>query len=1619
MKSIKLHRVLFYLLLALLILLLLGFFLLKIPAVQSYAGKQVKNYIASRIDTPFEIEYIDIDIYDHVNLKGVYIEDEKGDTLLYASELTLNLNAVSLLGQQITAQDIKIADGKIRLHKDENGSNFDFILKEFGLNQESETSKDDDNRADTQEEVDSPWEIALGNLNIVNTDIVYADTQKGESLDLYIGKLDVDASETDLKNKVLDVSYSKLENLKVAYVQGESVDDDNEDDLPFRLEDIGWEINARSFEIVNSDIAYAESDEAKLMPGRVNFKRLELEEVNMLLNDVSLKGDDLTFNLERLSANEQSGFELRNITADVTMSSKKMDLNNLQVQSKHSSFGNAASLKYKSFDDFKDFEKKVFFTLNAEDNRAQLQDLKYFLHPDVMRRVGGIIAIDENIELEGVFKGRVSNFKATDLVIQAGENTYYKGSVKWRGLPDFQNSFIDFRVNELRTRAEDIQSLMVDFDMPQEFKNLGDVSFKGTFTGFPKDFVADGKLQTKLGTIDGDVNMKAKGALPKYSGYVSTENFQLGKFLNREDEFGTITLNTRVRGQGFELDVLDAQLDGSIAQVEFKGNDYSNITLDGRFVQRLFTGKLNVDDDNLIMDFAGTIDLNEEEPVFSFASEIRDANLKNLNFVKDDLLISTNADLALSGNNIDNIKGTATFKDISIKRGEKEELIDEVKMYSLIDESTGERILQLDSEFFVAQVEGQFDFKGLAAAFQNYINHYFPLEYAESQYAKKQDIDFEVEILKPIEFADLLVPKLDFVSKGLLEGQFNNIEKRLDVNVAIDSLGYDTYRVDGFTLSANSDPEKINFQSHMDEFSVGDQLTLPDVNFVGDVKDYELDFDLTVSDDDPENGVDIAGVVASNFKSANLVLDKMDIRTRGVLWQGQLEEAYFNNPEDFFINNFVLAHNDQSIKVNSKDQKGKGGPIQILLNDFKLDEFASIAKKDHLLIKGTSNGEIEIEQLFLNPVLTGDLNVLDFELLGKPLGNLDLNSRKLPGVNEIEINGELSENGNDVKINGKYFTDNSQDHIIQGKPSNVDLSVNIHSLQLEWLEALMGAIIADTKGYGEGNVKLYGDIRQPSLHGTVRLVDAEARVLFLNNVLAMDKQVIRLRDKKVLFENTSLTDRFGNEALAEGYLDINDYKSPSIDVSIATDHFLFLETTKGYNSTFYGTAFGDGYAEIQGPLRDLKMSIQAKSHPGSKISFPLEDEAAEVESQHIFTFIEDKVESEESEKEETPVAQRNLQVDLDLEVTEDAEIEIIFDQQAGDIIRSKGSGDISVNYHSRGDFNVYGTYTIAEGDYLFTMQDVVKKPFTVKPKGTVSFYGSPYDAQLNVEAVYSVLKANLNDIVNDNSAQQAQAIQSADVDVSMLLTGTLADTDINFAIELPDLSSVGNNSSDIEAIINGINNDIDTNELNRQVFGLVVLNKFIANDVLQGSELLGASASATFSDFISNQFSKLLNETLSEFIPDSDFSVKWRRYNAANVDDAPTNLGSGDEFELLYTQRLFNDRVSIDIGGNLDVGKKIAGAGTSNIAVAGDFVFQYMITEEGNIRLKVYGKNTQDSFTGVDSGIGGISLFATEEFDDFEDLRRNFKNRRIQRKLKRIQKDKERELLSDTANGSQ
>jgi hypothetical protein len=54
------------------------------------------------------------------------------------------------------------------------------------------------------------------------------------------------------------------------------------------------------------------------------------------------------------------------------------------------------------------------------------------------------------------------------------------------------------------------------------------------------------------------------------------------------------------------------------------------------------------------------------------------------------------------------------------------------------------------------------------------------------------------------------------------------------------------------------------------------------------------------------------------------------------------------------------------------------------------------------------------------------------------------------------------------------------------------------------------------------------------------------------------------------------------------------------------------------------------------------------------------------------------------------------------------------------------------------NFQMFGTYTVQQGLFKMVIQDVIHKDFQMQQGGTINFAGDPYEADLDLKAVYTV-----------------------------------------------------------------------------------------------------------------------------------------------------------------------------------------------------------------------------------------------------------------------------------------
>ena len=244
-------------------------------------------------------------------------------------------------------------------------------------------------------------------------------------------------------------------------------------------------------------------------------------EINGDLSNASFIGDTIYSKL-KLTAKERSGLELKNLTADVKMTPQAMVFSNMDLVTNRSTLRNSFMMSYNDMSDMGDFIHKVKMAANFDSSYIDSDDIAFF--------APAMKTWKKKISLKGKVRGTVDDIVGREMLIQAGNNTLLNGDITLTGLPDINETFIDFKANDFRTTYADAVAFvpaMRKVTNP-DLRKIQYVNFKGSFTGFIRDFVTFGTIQTNLGSITSDLNMKLpRGQEPVYSGSIATDNFQV------------------------------------------------------------------------------------------------------------------------------------------------------------------------------------------------------------------------------------------------------------------------------------------------------------------------------------------------------------------------------------------------------------------------------------------------------------------------------------------------------------------------------------------------------------------------------------------------------------------------------------------------------------------------------------------------------------------------------------------------------------------------------------------------------------------------------------------------------------------------------------------------------------------------------------------------------------------------------------------------------------------------------------------------------------------------------------------------------------------------------------
>jgi hypothetical protein len=659
------------------------------------------------------------------------------------------------------------------------------------------------------------------------------------------------------------------------------------------------------------------------------------------------------------------------------------------------------------------------------------------------------------------------------------------------------------------------------------------------------------------------------------------------------------------------------------------------------------------------------------------------------------------------------------------------------------------------------------------------------------------------------------------------------------------------------------------------------------------------------------------------------------------LTQGE-SEVLFNNGR-LSITPFALSNGNETLSVAGDIGPSSDDRLEYEVQNFRLRHINKFLPSEIAEL----NGEVELSgsatSLLAKPTIVADLRVDEFHLGGERVGDIDLTSTWSRGEEFLLLQGGVDDDGRKaIMIDGKYFP--------QAETDNFDAELSLDRFELELLNKLPLGAVSNLGGYASGQLSVTGKALAPEIFGELDFEQAKIHVNYLNTDYTFTSKV-KVRKNYIATDYIPFEDKYGNKGNLNGTVIHTNYRDWNYDLFAEFQNLLVLNTTPAMNDVFYGRVFGTGSVSLSGFDKQLTIEVFGKTEKNTVLELPLGNTGDIVLDDFVY-FKRSPEEDSLLTADSKPTTGIDLYIEA--EVTQDARIKLIFDEKIGDVVEGNGQGTLTMTLDKSGVFEMYGNYEISQGDYLFTLQNVVNKRFLVAPGSSVSFFGDPYKAELGLTAIYR-LRAPLSDLLPEYGDLYSNRVA---VNCEMQLNGQLFNPDIGFDIDFPELDS------GTETLARSKLNTED--DLNRQVFSLLILNKFLSADVASYNDGI-AGVTNTGSEFASAQ----LSNWLSQISDDLDIGVNYR---------AGDNINS-EELAVALTTQLFNDRLLLS--GNFGVQGTAASSKDRATSVIGDFRLEYFILPDGRLRLKVFSESNDNTVLNLNQAASkqGIGLVFQKEFD--------------------------------------
>lgn len=1564
---------------------------------------QLKGIVANvkrNKDSVFNFDYI-------IN---AFASDKPADTT--SEPMKISIRKVNLDNIRVTYNDATIKnDISAKLtHFDTRIKKFDLDKMDFeipkinldGLKVRLEQGILDEVAHSTQETAEKAssqpdLKLALKEISIANIDIGYDNQESRMDTKLLLKKMNIKVNKIDLKTQLIDLDNFELQDVKGQLALGK-FEKQVQEELPEATTAVQysqWKFKLATAEIENVNFKFDDNNSAPVTKG-IDYKHLDITNLNVKAKELSYTPEAISGEIAALSVKDKSGLDLQEVRTDFFYGPKGAELNGLYIKTPQTLVQDKLVVSYPSLESIQENIGELGVDANIKGSRIGFKDVLLFV-PTLTNtnpfkgNPNGTLLISSRVQ------GKVKDIYIPNLEISGVGTTRIAASGHIKGLPNVQTAYFDMNIREFKSTAKDINMFVPAGTIPNNIQLPSALSAKVKFKGTLKNFDTDLNLASSFG------NAKVKAKFDqrnkdneRYDADAELTNFDVGSLI-KNDSIGKVTLKATVKGRGLNPQTANAEIKANLVQAEFNSYTYKDLIVDGKINNGAFEATANMDDPNLDFDLVANGGFGGKYPNGKIKLNVDIADLNKLNLHAGPLKLRGNVDADIADGNPDNLNGKISLYKFMFANEKEEFALDSINIIAV---STAERdSIMLKSQIVKAKIAGDYKLTQVGTALSNTIAKYYNTNPAAAkETTSPQQFDFSIKIDNDPVIQKLL-PQLTRFEPIDITGAYNSANDSISLNGSIPRVVYGANTVSGAVIKVGTEENKLTYSLVVDGVQ-NDQFEIAQANITGDLADNVLNYKMQLFDRKDEEQYLLAGQVKAADGNTEISLNPDGLKLNYEPWDMAVDNLIrLGKDGSIYADNFEMSSESGSIKLQSESDT-PNAPLNAELNNFKIETITSMVQKEDLKMAGTIDGTAEIKDLTTNMVFTSDLKIENFSVAKDTVGNI-----------EIKVNNEIANTyaadvaitgkGNQVNLTGTYLATNS----------SFDLDLDLQKLNISAIQVFTTGNIKEGKGHLSGDLKITGTADDPNINGDIQFNDVAFRVSQLNSYFKGMNDAIVFTESGITLNNFEVNDEENNTLDINGNINTTNYRDYAFDMSVNAEDFRAVNSTANDNDFYYGTLYFDTNLNITGTLDSPVVDGNLKIDDNTKFTVVLPQQDPSIaDREGIVEFVdEDNVEMMERIKiEETMNSTdvKGMDVVVNIEVVKEAELNLIIDKGNGDYLQLKGEAQLTGGIDKSGKTTLTGRYEFSEGAYQMTF-NFIKRKFDIQEGSYILWTGEPTEANINISAVYNADIAPI-DLVGPQIASEPQSTQNTfkqkiPFNTILKMEGELLKPELSFDIELEE----GNNNVSTN-VINTTNAKLaqlrqEPSELNKQVFAVLLLNRFVGENPF--SSEAGTSAEGLARQSVSKILSQQLNNLAGDLIQGVELN-----FDLESTEDYTTGERQNrTDLNVSASKRLFDDRLKVTVGSSFGVeGPAQANEETTNIA--GDVAVDYVLTKDGRYTVRAYNKDEYDAAVQGQVIETGVALIFTLDYNKFRELfHRTEEEKEMIRKQKELKEKKKQE----------